>query len=353
MSEEAAGRSFRRLQRVGRGTYSISLPKRWVLARGLRPGDLLELVEELDGALRVAPVEVRPRYFSCTINADLCRDSGRLANLIRSSYRAGYDAIRLVFSPGSGHDLVRDLDELLRELPGLELARETDGEIELRHILDYGRYTVDDLLKRSQMLLSAIFSNLMDFLETRRYELIPYIRELSNRLGELRNLFTRLVVTYLKRREIGRFLRLRSATHLHSSIILMDVMEEVADELMDLRDSLLRLRKRIWADPRFCNTLRGLLEYGSQLLDEALNAYFTLDLDKACRVLELPEDELSSTLDEVVREKSPRDYEFNLFAARASIFLRNLMRRCRQVSQLVLDEFVEHENLVCRIEERI
>jgi len=32
------GLSLRRLQRVGKATYSISLPKEWVRRRGLRPG---------------------------------------------------------------------------------------------------------------------------------------------------------------------------------------------------------------------------------------------------------------------------------------------------------------------------
>jgi len=350
MAEEKAAKVFRRLQRVGKATYSVSLPKKWVVSRGLRPGDLLELGEELDGSLRVAPVEIRPRFASCTINAELCRDPRRLAGLVRSSYRAGYDSIRITFSRRTALEILKDLEGLLRELPGLEVTRETDAEIELRHILDYGRYPIDDLIRRSQMLLSAIFNNLIDFLETRRYELIPYVRSLRNRLRELHQLFTRLIITYLKRREIGRFLRPRSATHIHSSIVLMNIIEYLAEDLIALGEMLPKLKKKIWANPRVYHALRSLLEYASQLFDETLNAYFSLDFDRASRVLELSEDELSSALDEVLKEKTPRDYEFNLFAAQASTFLRNFVRRCREISQLILDVFIELENLICKIE---
>ena len=350
MAEEVPAKVFRRLQRVGRATYSISLPKKWVISRGLRPGDLLELGEELDGSLRVAPIEIRPRLSSCTINAELCRDSRRLAGLILSSYRAGYDSIRITFSKRTALEILKDLEKLLHQLPGLEVTKETDSEIELQYILDYGRYPLDDLIRRSQMLLSAIFNNLIDFLETRRYELISYIRSLRNRLREIRQLFTRLIITYLKRREIGRFLRPRSATHIHSSIVLMHVIEYMAEDLITLGEMLPKLKKKIWANPRIYHGLRRLLEYSSQLFDETLNAYFSLDFDRASRVLEISEDELASALDEIVREKPSKDYEFNLFTAQASTFLRNFIRRCHEISQLILDIFIELENLICKIE---
>ena len=43
----------RRIQKTGGSTYIISLPKNWVTARGLRPGDTLLFTPRADGSLTV------------------------------------------------------------------------------------------------------------------------------------------------------------------------------------------------------------------------------------------------------------------------------------------------------------
>jgi len=46
---------YRKIQQVGEGTFSITLPKNWVIERRLKRGDLLLITEEDDGSLRIIP----------------------------------------------------------------------------------------------------------------------------------------------------------------------------------------------------------------------------------------------------------------------------------------------------------
>ena len=77
-------RVFRRLQVVGRASFSISLPKSWVLRVGLKPGDVLEISEGVDGSLRLSPPEARLRRSFCRLNADLCRDPEQLGAFLET-----------------------------------------------------------------------------------------------------------------------------------------------------------------------------------------------------------------------------------------------------------------------------
>ena len=343
-------RTFRRLQRVGKATYSISLPKRWVVNRGLRPGDLLELDEDLDGSLRVTPLETRSKPPSCRIDADLYRDENVLRNIVKSGYRVGFDVIKIAHSQGSKLSFLRELEKITRDLPGMELAGEKGGEITLRYVLDHSRYSLDDLIHREQILVSAILSNIIDFLETRKYDLIPYIRDLGARVEELSQLLTRLIITQLKRRELGRFLKPRSASHLYASITMLTIMRHLTADLLSLSEALPKLRKKIWSNPEIYDALREGLRRSLQTFDEAMNAYFSMNFERANQLLSLPSDHLSSEIEELLGEKRPKDRELSAFMIQLDIFLRKLIEEIKEVARLILDISTEVESRICKAE---
>ncbi len=343
-------RVFRRLQVVGRATYSISLPKDWVLSRGLRPGDFIEISEGLDGSLRLSTPEARLKLSSCRINADLCRSNEQLQNIILAGYRIGYDLIHVSYSRALAHEISKELGGLVEKLPGFELARSRDSELVFRNVLDYSRFPVDDLIKRSYILTSEILSNISRFLETGRYDLIPYLEILRRRVEELLQLHTRLIITYFKRRELGRSLRFRSPSHIHSSAILVNLMDDLAEALLKLGELVSGLRKKIWAVSTMYNGLRRILEESSRLLDEAFNAYLSLNLEKAIAILTLPKDHLASLLREELEETSLRDRQLYKFAAQVELISLSLCSAFQKIARLALDMFMESESPICEIE---
>ena len=229
--------------------------------------------------------------------------------------------------------------------------RDREDRISLRYVLDQSRYSLDDLMRRGQMLISAILSNLTDFLETRKYDLIPYIRDLGGRLREISQLLTRIIITHLKRREFGRFLRLRSASHVYASTVLLMILRDLLEELLSLSEALPKLKKKIWSNQEIYDVLREALRRGLQMFDDAMNTYFSLNFERANQILNIHESELSSAIEDVIKERKLKDYEVVFFAAYLSVFLRNFVRKCHEIAQLTLDIFVETENKICKIEE--
>ncbi|MDW8021450.1 MAG: hypothetical protein RMI78_02325 [Nitrososphaerota archaeon] len=336
---------FRRLQRVGKATYAISLPKRWVVDRGLKPGDALEISEELDGSLCIKPLETRPRLFPCRINAELCRSSEQLARLITACYRAGYDSIEISFTGMATPEALKSVKKTVTEaLPGFDIIEETGSKLIIQNILDHSKYQLDDLLRRIHLITSTIFSNLMDFVTTRRYELIPYIADLRKRALEILQLHSRLLISYFKRQETGRFLKPRSGAHIYSAILVAHIFRGVIDDLTLFAEEVSKMRKRIWANPEIYRVLSYSLESASKLFDDTLTAYFSINFERATHVLSVSEDVFSTVIEDAIHEKTIKDPALNRFLTRSVIFLRDLTRKCREIAQLTLDMFVELEN---------
>jgi phosphate uptake regulator len=340
---------FRRLQVVGRASFSISLPKSWVLKMGLKPGDVLEISEGIDGGLRLSPPEARLRRSFCRINADLCRDLDHLGAIVSAGYRVGYDIIQVTCSKSPVHELSTGLEGLVEGLPGFELDKGQNSELILRNVLDYSRFPADDLIKRSYILVSEMLNTLSSFLETGRYDLIPYIETLRRRVGEFLQLHTRLMITYFRRRELGRFLKLRSPPHIYSLIILESLMDSLAEVLLELAKRVSLVGKKMWASSTTYNGLRRALDESSRLIDGAINAYLSLDPEQVHSILGLPREHLAEILREEVEEAPMKDKQLIALIAQVETALIIIQSIIQRMAQLALDLFVESENPVCEV----
>lgn len=349
MKDGRAERVFRRLQVVGRASYSVSLPKSWVLKMGLKAGDTLEMSEGIDGSLRLSPPETKLKRSLCSINADLCRDAEQLGMIVLAGYRVGYDIIRINCSKSPLHELSKGLENLVEGLPGFELDQGQNSELILRNILDYSRFPADDLVKRSYILVSEMLNTFSSFLETGRYDLIPYIETLRRRVGELLQLHARLMITYFRRRELGKFLKLRNPPHIYSSIVLENLMDPLAEVLLELAKRTSLLGKKIWANSTVYNGLRRALDELSRLIDGAFNAYLSLDLEQAHSILSLSKEYLAEFLREEVEEVPLKDKQLIALIAQAEAALIIIQSMVQRVTQLALDLFMESENPICEV----
>jgi len=91
----------RKIQKVGRSTLSISLPRDWVKLSGVQQGDVVFLDQEIDGSLRVlspSQFEEETKYTTFCINCDQIQELNLLERLIVGSYMLGVDVIKLVSS---------------------------------------------------------------------------------------------------------------------------------------------------------------------------------------------------------------------------------------------------------------
>lgn len=101
----------RKIQKVGKSTLSVSLPKDWAYTAGVKQGDTIYLDRGRNGALRILSkdiVEKEEKQKEYHINCDMIKEPNLLERLIIGSYLLGVNTIK-IFSSSSTKFLLKIL----------------------------------------------------------------------------------------------------------------------------------------------------------------------------------------------------------------------------------------------------
>ena len=151
----------RKVQKSGRGSTVISLPKEWVLRSGLRPGDPVALHFQRDGTLLISPklVDSSPRL-KCVIDVDSQRPE-RTTRQVIAAYLEGCGQIELRSKGEMSPALRQYLHEGVRKIVGLEIVDEGRERIMLLDLASPSEFPMGRGLRRMSMLTRAMFEDAM------------------------------------------------------------------------------------------------------------------------------------------------------------------------------------------------
>lgn len=126
----------RKLQQVGGGTYTVSVPKRWAVERGLDAGTEVRLYAHADGSIVVRSSE-RDGAALNGIELDADGDDPALVRrLLRAAYATGYERVTLTPRESLTDGQLRGAREMNRGLVGTEIAADTADEFALHSVLE-------------------------------------------------------------------------------------------------------------------------------------------------------------------------------------------------------------------------
>ena len=344
------GSSLRRLQRVGKATYSISLPKEWVKRRGLRPGDILEVHEESDGSLRIRSRMDKLAESSYLIDAELCRVYGQISKLITACYHRGCERVEVRAAGGLNDEVVKEISEAASRLPGFEIIERTNKSIVLQNFIDPSKFSVRGLIRRLQTMISTMFGNISDFLFSMSYEDIKSIRDLREKIRQLHALMVRLLITYLEHRGLGRAIGLKNSTDAYCMIMFSDHMLRIAEHLYDIGEEFLRFRKRLWRNKEMLSLLKELIGLTSMIFEDSINAFINTDPQHTMKIL----NQISNIVDHQLSGGEllkVHDLGRTCFIEKILCSLRGIMLECERIVEEIFDRFIENGGPVCMLKE--
>jgi len=146
----------RKVNKVGTGTLTISLPKKWVDEHNVKQGDEIEVVEEGNGILlslnsknrkRLKKVKLEEYSFSLT------------RTTIASAYKAGYGEIILTFKEKTP---IQDINNIVNSFTGLEIISQNDKEITIRSFLFVDQSQIDNLIVKMFQVVKVLFANILN-----------------------------------------------------------------------------------------------------------------------------------------------------------------------------------------------
>lgn len=132
----------RKVQKVGGGTLTVSLPKAWAQRQGLTAGRVVHVHPSSDGVLLVQVGDEGPTTAPhATVTLETC-DPTHLERTLRAAYAAGVEELTVSFSAPMTDAQRRVLSRVTRTLTGLTVAEQTAESVTVRTLLDPGEISV-------------------------------------------------------------------------------------------------------------------------------------------------------------------------------------------------------------------
>ncbi|MGM0509539.1 MAG: PhoU domain-containing protein [Thermoplasmatota archaeon] len=154
----------RKVQRTGKSTFIISLPKPWVNKIGINVGDIVGLIPLSDGTILIDPIidnKQRPSVKQYTIKME-DEDTDKLSRRVIGSYLAGYDKIKIEPKEKFTGRMIRATRRLRKNMIGLEVISENDGSIVMKDFLDSSDFSINKGVKRMYSVTYNMFLKVRD-----------------------------------------------------------------------------------------------------------------------------------------------------------------------------------------------
>ncbi len=164
----------RKIQKTGVATYTISLPKTWVIRKGLKSGDKLSIFEDKDQSLRLLLDNKDPEKIEVLLNISERNTEEEILRKFTGHYLNGATKITLNFNkPLNGNTLIKlTLD--LKKFKGFEIIEQTDNKLVMQDFFTSENLSLLKTIKREYSISKLIIEETRKLLnkETKSMETI-------------------------------------------------------------------------------------------------------------------------------------------------------------------------------------
>jgi len=146
----------RKVQQVGGGTYTVSIPISWANDHGIEAGGTAYLYTHRDGSLVVRWGEQEETALAAVEIAVDDADGAGAARLLDAAYTAGFDRISLRATDGLTDSQRESITARARTLVGVDVASETETEVTVRWLLDGSDLSVRQSVRQLRFVAASM-----------------------------------------------------------------------------------------------------------------------------------------------------------------------------------------------------
>lgn len=154
----------RKVQQVGGGTYTVSLPKEWAERIGITAGKTVHIDVCGDDRLVIEP---EPSEHDVTTRLRLHvgdEPLSRLDRIVRAAYAAGCEKLVLVASDGFSREQRRAVDEATNASIGGTLTKESETKLTVEVLLDASEVSVKQSIRQLRFTALSMHRDAIDAL---------------------------------------------------------------------------------------------------------------------------------------------------------------------------------------------
>ncbi|MCX8204733.1 MAG: phosphate uptake regulator PhoU, partial [Candidatus Nezhaarchaeota archaeon] len=161
----------RKVQLVGRATYTVSLPKAWAQRVGLRPSSQLYMLEQSDGSLVIYPSKPLAGRKELAITTSPNEKASLLFRKIVAAYLDGYDIIKVRSVDRLTYEQLKEIDNFVKRMSGLEVVEEVAEGATINALVGIAEFPIEQGFRRAHLITTLMFREVMDALKRSDLEL--------------------------------------------------------------------------------------------------------------------------------------------------------------------------------------
>ena len=227
----------RKIQKTGKSTYIVSLPKPWVSKNNLSSGDIVAVSEEKDKSLRIFLSDIKEKIKEETINFSHFKNHTEVIRKFTTLYLNGANRINIIFDNKSSIDQRNNIIENIRRFIGLEIIEESVEKIVIQDFFSSEYLSISKSIKRAFNISKLVIKETINMLENPTLE----IKNINLWESETDRLY------FLVRRQLN--------CAIHNSIIL-DKLNLTLSECMNYLILIWKIEKITDAFQKMCTNIQ-------------------------------------------------------------------------------------------------
>ncbi len=213
----------RKIQFVGGTTYTVSLPKDWILKNNLREKEFLHIYENNDRSLLISPKTDREKKNEkIVVDAD---KYSNIADILFTIYYMGFEEIEIK-SDLLTKKMKKQVRSALVSMSGTEIVFESEKKMKINVLLDKSKIRIPELLYRVVLILEMSISNILGDIDKQELNL----NEME--IDRLYHLMTKMLSMSLVDTNILHSAKIKNITTIPYFFLINKKLESIGDELV-------------------------------------------------------------------------------------------------------------------------
>lgn len=356
----------RKVQQVGYSTLVVSLPREWVKEVGLKQGDVVSLIREADGTLRLLPgvSKESKNPLKVVVEADKIVEEGLLTRLITGMYIIGHDTIQIVSRKGLSKFHLDEIRKTVQRLTGISIVEQTLTYTTLQNFVDPTKFPVNGLLRRIYIITSSMLNATSRSLKEKRKDLANEVLHMENEVDRIYWMVVRQLLLAIRDRTIGKKLGIDHPLHIVGSRTVAKFLEEIGDCIEKIASEIIRMIEGDYNPyEEILSATYELFNLVEDIYSKAVRSFFQLDLklaneaaqkvDNVSIVVDNLTEKIFTTIqrcsEDISKCASPN---LNYYLSLRTIIwtLGQIADYCSTICEITINRYLEEPSDICKFE---
>lgn len=356
----------RKVQQVGYSTLVVSLPREWVKEVGLKQGDVVSLMRDADGTLRLLPgvSKETKNPLKVVVEADKIVEEGLLTRLITGMYIIGHDTIQIVSRKGLNRFHLDEIRKTVQRLTGISIVEQTLTYTTLQNFVDPTKFPVNGLLRRLYIITSSMLNAASRSLREKRKDLANEVLHMENEVDRIYWLVVRQLLLAIRDRTIGKKLGIEHPLHIVGSRTVAKFVEEIGDCIEEIASETIRMVEGDYSQyEEIMGSTFDLFSVVEDVYSKAVKSFFQLDLKLANEAAQKVEEasilvnnlteRIFTTIQRCSEEPSRCAPNLNYYLSLRTIIwtLGQIADYCSTICEITINRYLEEPSDICKFEQ--